>query len=300
MSGDSRGYVTLACGRRRYLEMAVDMALSLREHSPLPVALVADETLGAYAREHYRGVFHSVAELPHRFRVERAAKYGVVEASPFEEGIFIDADCLIVSDPDGFWERLDGQGVALVGEMLGWEDDRTHHGFSTRTLMEEFGLERYLKSNSGVFYFRRSAALPIMEECLVCYREEVLVRLRGWLLGDELAFGVVGGRRGLGLFPLPGPMYWRPELAAMVPGRFPKPVCHMIGPVARGALKFLLQEVDRRRKEAGLPAGSARYWKREQRKVKWGRWFDALMAPLLPAAVLLGLQRPRTEPRTGG
>ena len=47
----SRGYLTLAARDPRYLEMAVDMALSLREHSDLPVALAADETLADIATQ---------------------------------------------------------------------------------------------------------------------------------------------------------------------------------------------------------------------------------------------------------
>ena len=38
-----RGYLTMAVGKRRYLEMAVDMALSLREHTDLPIAIAADK-----------------------------------------------------------------------------------------------------------------------------------------------------------------------------------------------------------------------------------------------------------------
>ena len=43
MSIPTRGYLTLAAGDSRYLEMAVDMALSLREHTGHPIGLVCDE-----------------------------------------------------------------------------------------------------------------------------------------------------------------------------------------------------------------------------------------------------------------
>ena len=44
MSDPARGYLTLAAGSPRYLEMAVDMALSLREHTGVQLAEDADVT----------------------------------------------------------------------------------------------------------------------------------------------------------------------------------------------------------------------------------------------------------------
>jgi hypothetical protein len=287
---DTRGLVTLAAGDARYLEMAVDLALSARAHAPLPFALVADPTLGRLARERYAGVFAEVRGLPERFREGRARKYGVPQATPWDRAIFIDADCLLLGPLDRYWEALGDTDFALVGERLGLEDDVVHHGFSTRELIARFDLPWYLKSNSGVFYFRRGPALEIMDDCLACHRDEIHGRLRGGFLGDELAFGLVGGRRGLSIFPSPGPMYWPNEFPKLDLGRPKHPVLHFLAPLAPDTLRTLIGEADRRRREAGVPGSAAPHWTVEQRRVGRTRRLDRLVRPLLPLARLLGLQ----------
>ena len=79
---------------------------------------------------------------------------------------------------DDLWAALDATDMAMVGEQLTLADDRRHHGFLTRALMRRFALDSYLKTNSGLFCFRRSEALEIMEECRECYLKEVRPSLR--------------------------------------------------------------------------------------------------------------------------
>jgi hypothetical protein len=287
----SRGLVTLAAGDARYLEMAVDLALSARAHSPLPIALVADTPTARRAAERYAGVFDEVRALPPRFRDGRARKYGVPEATPWERAIFIDADCFLLGPLERFWEELRETDFALVGERIGIDRREVHHGFETRALIARFGLPWYLKSNSGVFYFRREAALPIVDACLACHRDEILTRLRGGFLGDELAFGVVGGRLGLARFPSPGPMYWPSEFGALDLDRPEKPVLHVLAPLPAKVLGRLVTQADRRRRDAGLPGSVASHWKEEQRRVGRVRRLDRLTRPFLPLARMFGLRR---------
>lgn len=273
MTTASRGYLTLAARQPRFLEMAVDMALSLREHTSHPIALAADETLGSMARTRYPGVFDHVTLIPARFSAGRALKYGTAEASPFEEAIFVDADCLVLGPLDDVFDALHGQAVVMTGEHLTPEEDRIHHGFSTTSLIRRFGLETYLKTNSGLFGFRRSAAVEIMEECRRCYEDEVVRQLRwstllGKWLGDELAFGIVGGRRKLGTIPLPHRMYWPGEFRELDLERPAKPLLHMIWPPTPETLEALLRGAAARRRAAGLPLDdNGTHWRQEVRRL---------------------------------
>jgi hypothetical protein len=265
-----RGFITQIWSSPTYLEMAVDLALSLREHTSLPIALAADAKLARVARRDFPGVFQAVTVVPERFGPGLASNFGVVEACPFERAIYLDADCLVVGSPDTYWEPLAGRPLAMVGEMLPPDDDQPHHGFRVSELVEMFGLDGYLKSNSGVFYFEREGARPLMEECLACHRDEILPALegKGGFLGNELAFAVVGARRNVARFPFPGPMFWPAELAELDLDAPSKPVLHLIGPVKPRAWRRLLDDVDRRRREAGLPAESARCWEWKLRHVE--------------------------------
>ncbi len=293
VAAPSRGYLTMAVGSTHYLEMAVDMALSLREHTRLPVAIAVDETLRAAIRDRYPRVFDEVVALPERYMNGRALKYGCAEASPFETTIFVDSDCVVLGELDSVTQSLNGDPLKMVGELLTRADDEIHHGFSTRELMSKFGLDRYLKTNSGLFCFRKSSALEIMDECYNCYVHEARPALRGSIvlgrwLGDEIAFGIVGGRRRLSTLPQPAPMYWPREIEKLDLGRPTKPLLHMIWPLPDHALEGLTRTTIERRERAGIP-GDAEHWRREANSLKWmarrHRLRDRLARPLRPSHI---------------
>jgi hypothetical protein len=284
----SRGYLTMAVGSTHYLEMAVDMALSLREHTRLPVAIAVDEPLRAILRDRYPRVFDEVVLLPERYRNGRALKYGCAEVSPFETTIFVDADCVVLNGLDSVLESLNGDPLAMVGELLTRAQDEVHHGFSTRELMRRFGLDRYLKTNSGLFCFRKSGALEIMDECYNCYVHEARPALRssivlGRWVGDEIAFGIVGGRRRLSTLPQPSPMYWPREIETLDLVRPNKPLLHMLWPLPGEALERVVATTATRRERAGVP-GDTEHWRRESRSLEWmarrQRIRDRLARPL--------------------
>lgn len=290
----SRGYLTMAVGSEHYLEMGVDMALSLRCHTSLPIAIAVDERLGAIVSERYRTVFDAVVPVPARFLNGRALKYGCAEASPFEETIFVDADCIVLGNLDGLLAALGEQDLAMLGELLTRDDDQMHHGFSTRALMVRFGLDRYLKTNSGLFCFRKPKAVEIMEDCRRCYLEEARPALRGSILmgrwlGDEIAFGIVGGRRRVGTLPQPAPMYWPREIEQMNLSQPTKPLLHMLWPLPGPVLDGLVSDTVERRRQAGVPGDGGAHWRREARSLDWmarrHRLRDRLARPMKRAHI---------------
>lgn len=267
-----RGYLTLAARDPRYLEMAVDMALSLRQHTTLPIALAADDALADVARTRYAAAFDAISLVPERFRQGRALKYGTAEASPFDETIFVDADCIVLGSMEHLWQALQTSDMAMTGEQLTADEDRNHHGFSTRALIRRFGLDTYLKTNSGLFAFRRAPALQIMEECRDCHVNEVSRQLRwqtllGRWLGDEIAFGVIGGRRKLGTLPKPDAMYWPEEFATLDLSKPTKPLLHMLWPLEPHQMEQLLAGTKTRRRAGGLPGDAEAHWREESRRL---------------------------------
>lgn len=281
----NRGYLTIAARSPRFLEMAVDMALSLREHTELPVAIATDEQLAGIARRDYSRVFDEITEIPSRFLQGRALKYGSAEASPFEETIFVDADCILLGSTDDAFSALETADMAMIGEHLTTSDNVHHHGFSTSYLIRRFELDSYLKTNSGFFCFRRSAALQIMDECRECYLTEVVPQLRwsrflGRWLGDELAFGIVGGRRRLGTLPKPDHMFWPNELQRLDLSNPEKSLLHMIWPLASGTLEALMRQTSARRAAAGVPGSAETHWREEVRRLQWMVFRQRLLWPL--------------------
>jgi len=263
----------MATGQIEFLEMAVDMALSLRGHTDLPIALACDESIAETARTRYSIVFDHVCLVPDRFLQGRVRKYGAAAATPFDETTFVDADCIVLDSLDYLFESLGEHEMAMVGEQLTLEDDENHHGFSTRRLMIQFGLERYLKTNSGIFCFRREPGMEVMEACRECFLNEAKPRLKfsmllGRWLGDEIAFGIVGGRRGLGTLPVPAPMFWPHEFESLDLDRPAKPLLHLIWPPSDAVVDSLVEAMRDRRQAAKVPGNAEAHWRKEVSKLE--------------------------------
>lgn len=269
----ARGYLTMATGDVAFLEMAVDMALSLREHTDHPIAVACDDTLLEVASTGYPGVFDDVVRVPDHFLAGRVRKYGSAAASPFDETVFIDADCIVLGPLDHLFAPLATHGMAMLGQQLTRDDDENHHGFSTRRLMERFDLDRYLKTNSGVFAFRKAEGVALMEECRRCFLDEARPRLRwsillGRWLGDEIGFGIVGGRRGVGTLPQPDVMFWPQEFEDLDLDDPAKPLLHFIWPPPTPVLERLIGDMARRRAEVGLSTSGEAQWRAEVEKLE--------------------------------
>ncbi len=259
----------MAVGSRRFLEMAIDMTLSLREHTGHGVAIVVDEAIHGVVRDLYPTVFDHVCPLPERFRDGRALKYGLASVSPFDETAFVDADCIVLGSLEHAWSALDEGDFAFLGETLTASDNENHHGFSTRSLMRSFDLDRYLKTNSGFFVFRTAKALDVMDEMRDSYLHEIRPRLRwqivlGRWVGDEIGIGVVGGRHGLGTLPKPAEMYWPKEIETIDLNAPTKPLLHWIWPLQPHDFEVITERARARRTEMGVLDTGSEHWVQEQ------------------------------------
>ncbi|MEM7413969.1 MAG: hypothetical protein AAF389_00645 [Gemmatimonadota bacterium] len=271
-AGTGVGFQTMATGRPEFLDMAVDMALSLRAHTDHPIALAADSVIAERASQRFPSVFDHVHLIPARFLHGRIRKFGCAEASPFARTVFIDADCIVLDSLDHLFDPLASAPMAMLGELLTRSDDENHHGFSTRRLMQQFDLDHYLKTNSGLFAYRDDAR-PIFEECRTCFLDEARPRLKrsivlGKWLGDEIAFGIVGGRRRVSSLPLPHAMYWPQEFDSIDLDAPTKPLLHFIWPPRAKTLERLLDDIRGRRREAGLTTEGSEVWRVEARKLQ--------------------------------
>ena len=177
----SCGVVTLALGRRKYLEMAANLALSLR-NSSLPISLVTDDVGMALVDQDIEiaGLFDRVVR-GHSMPTGPAAKLWVNLFSPYERSVFIDADCLCY----GFRsEVLDGMTTSpLTLVPVAWR--KYWGGKNLVELGGQFGVERFPKINSGTFGWRKCTR----SDAAFAYARELLRR-------DPYKFSWdLGGRR---------------------------------------------------------------------------------------------------------
>lgn len=274
------GFITVAKGAAGYVEMAIDLALSLRQWHRQPIAIVVDAAAEAHLARYPAGLFDAVLRLPQRYAPGWACKFSLGELSPFARSIFIDADTLVLRDLADVLAQAATADFLMMGKFRTAETTEIHHGFPIRGLIRDFGLDRYFDNHSGAFAFERAHGRGFLAECLDVYTRELWVparRLRG-MVGDELAFGVVAGRRGMASLREPYPVYWSNELRELTSDHRWKPLCHFHAPPNPAAMVWLMAEVSQRRRQAGLPDVSVPHWTRKaaigQRRALVERWAD--------------------------
>ncbi len=103
--------------------------------------------------------------------------------------------------------------------------------------------------------------------------EEVRPRLTwqivlGRWLGDEIAIGIVGGRRRLGTLPKPGEMYWPDEFAALDLDAPSKPLLHWIWPLSQTQYQLVTKRASGRRSVIGVRDVGDEHWAREQQNLE--------------------------------
>ena len=258
------GFITVALGRPSYAEMAIDLALSAREFHDLPFALVADAALAAYVRTQYPGVFDEIRVLPDVYRKGHACKFALAELTPFARSVFIDADTLVLAPMHALLDDALAADILMMGSYRDRTTERVHHGFAVRGLMQRYGLERYFINHSGAFAFETTHGRAFLREGLDVYLHE-MADLQRWArfrhIGDELAFGIVGGRRGVTIMREPFPIYWSNELAELTTAHRWKPLCHFHDAPAPAALDWMMHEVGARRRARGFPLRSEPHWR---------------------------------------
>jgi len=147
-----QGYLTLATGNKFYLELAVNLALSLKLNDPTrAVCLVTDQKMEI--PEAYHPYFNDVVRLNAKPGFHGCLnKLRVHKISPFTETMFIDSDCILIKkDMDRHWSKFQAPGFSIAGGKV---TDGSWYEFSIADVIEKLGIPYMVKMNSGVFYFR--------------------------------------------------------------------------------------------------------------------------------------------------
>ncbi|MCR5710120.1 MAG: hypothetical protein K6G79_06530 [Bacteroidales bacterium] len=115
-----KGFITVATGRDVFYIMAHNLLLSYRYHTkaPMPFAILCDR------HNEWTADFDQVViiEDPAHSYYD---KLRILDLSPFDETMFIDADCLAYKDLNGLWDIFrDSPDIGLVGHTLPNDSER--------------------------------------------------------------------------------------------------------------------------------------------------------------------------------
>ena len=182
----SKGFVTIATGDERYYRMARTLLRSYRQTSKTPgrFALIADR------ENEYTAEFDDVVilENPENSWMD---KLRLLDSCPYDENIFIDADCLIYQDVNFFWDLFArADDFSCFGKVLPMD---SKDGWFTAEAAQVYPI-RFITHLHGICYFlRKGAALENMrEQCRQIIENYGVVHYRGFndRLADEPVFAL--------------------------------------------------------------------------------------------------------------
>lgn len=295
------GFVTAATGKPDYLEMAVDMVLSLRQFHDDPVALLCDANLANLAQQHYASVFDHIIEIKQPLRHALESNFLAADLAPFERGLFLDADILLLASLRPYIEDTREKQVTMMGSYLQAGSGRQHHGIPVDKLLRHFAVDRFFTNHSGMFGYQRESARAFFARSREFWQRLYTPRwrLQGFI-GNELGFGLAAATIPVSIMREPFPVIWANEMRKMQPGQAPKPLLHFISAPPPDVLEALMADVRRRRARAGLSARSQAHWLAKARRPRLkGRLVKRVLLEWARAACFRGAGCPAYPSRRG-
>lgn len=148
-----QGYLTVALDFDRYVDMAVNLAYSIRHFDKKrPICLVYNSKVNL--PEAARKIFtHFVCLEPREGYLGCMNKIRLDEVSPFDETLYVDADCLLVKgDIDRHWRQMAANYFSMTGEK---RQSGHWNNLDIAKVRQAFSIPHIIQMNSGVFYFRK-------------------------------------------------------------------------------------------------------------------------------------------------
>jgi hypothetical protein len=169
----SEGYVAIAFDDARYLDIAANLALSVRRAGHRPLSVLINPAVRFNPA--YDGLFDRVITVPDDPAFRGAMnKARLFDLTPYDRTFYIDADCLLFSPRiEFFWRKYRGQAFAVEGHKqssgavfacsLGQKD--------AAALCKLLNVPYLTVFNAGVMYFERTAASKaVFDKTIALYR----------------------------------------------------------------------------------------------------------------------------------
>ena len=153
MKEAKRGYVTIATGKTHYYRIAKNLLDSYRVNASgaYPFAIICDR------ENEYTAAFDKVVLMDNPSH-SYMDKLRLFDCLPWDETIFIDADCLCYGDIDRWWELFAQHGSDFSVFGCAYEDLNTDKGWFLTAGMGEYRDQiHYVPSFSGgIYYLKRT------------------------------------------------------------------------------------------------------------------------------------------------
>lgn len=151
-----QGFVTIATGKDRYYQMARNLLRSYRQNcsEPMSFAIIADRE-NEYTKE-----FDDVVILDNPTH-SWMDKMRLLDVCPYDENIFIDADCLVYQDINFFWDiYADADDFSCFGEALPLD---AQGGWFTSQAAAFYPIQFCTHLHGMLYFIRKSDTLKKMQ-----------------------------------------------------------------------------------------------------------------------------------------
>lgn len=148
----SKGFITIATGDDRYYHLAKNLLQSYRMHcsSPLPFAILADRT------NEITSEFDQVIILDNPTN-SYMDKLRLVDYLPYDETIFIDADCLAYGDLNAWWQLFENADDFSAFGYANYDLEHAETWFRYEGMKEFRAQIHFVPSfNGGVYFMRKT------------------------------------------------------------------------------------------------------------------------------------------------
>ena len=164
----TRGFITIATGDKHYYKLAANFLSSYRMFSknPFPVSIIAEQ------ENEYTSLFDNVIIVTNAQRSFND-KFLLLQLCPYDETIFIDADCLAYGDLNEYWNFFEN---ATDFSAMGQNFDLSDNNGAWYNLN---GIGKYAKLinykvrvHAGILFIRKSVTInKLYDDCMSLFRD---------------------------------------------------------------------------------------------------------------------------------
>ena len=147
----TKGFITIATGKEEYYALARNLLRSYRRFcpSPLPFAILADR------ENEYTAEFDDVLVFPNGATNSYLDKLRLAEFAPYDETIFIDADCLAFGDLNVIFDHFkDADDFSCFGRVLPLDDKTGWFEYENLGALQE-KVSYVVGLHGGIYYMRK-------------------------------------------------------------------------------------------------------------------------------------------------
>lgn len=182
----TKGFITIATGDERYYQMARNLLRSYRQtcKKPMRFALIADR------QNEYTAEFDDVVILEHPAH-SWMDKLALLSNCPYEENIFIDADCLVYQDINFLWQLFENaDDFSCFGSVLPME---ATDGWFQKDAQTLYPIHFITHLHGMLYFIRKGSSIAQMEQwCKKIIQDYHAVSFKAFndVLADEPVFAL--------------------------------------------------------------------------------------------------------------